>query len=143
MEINLYKYTQDPNTVNKTLGNPYTVTGYMNNDLEIDSPTIKLASYDLEYNYIYIPVLKRYYFIDDVTIDPNGIWHLQLSIDVLMTFKDEIEHAQITITKQKTNNLDSVGYEKRLTKFKTVEVTNPFDFDEKVTLLIGLNKGVS
>lgn len=143
MEINLYKYTQDPNTVNKTLGNPYTVTGYMTNDLEIDSPTIKLTSYDLEYNYIYIPVLKRYYFIDGVRIDPNGIWHIQLSIDVLMTFKDEIEHAQITITKQKTNNLDSAGYEKRLTKFKTVEVTNPFDFDEKVTLLIGLNKGDS
>lgn len=143
MEINLYQYTKDPNTVNKTLGNPYTVTGYMNNDLEIDSPTIKMTAYNLKYNYAYIPLLNRYYFIDGVRIDPNGIWYIQLSIDVLMTFKNEIEHAQITITKQKTNNLDSVDYEKRLTKFKTVEVTNPFDFDEKVTLLIGLNKGDS
>lgn len=143
MEINLYKYNKDPNTINKTLGNPNVINGYMSNDLDIDSPTIKLVSYDMEYNYIYIPVLHRYYFIDDVTIDPNGIWHLKLSLDVLMTFKDEIEHAQITITKQKTNNIDSTDYAKRLTKFKTVEITNPFDFDEKVTLLIGLNKGVS
>lgn len=143
MEINLYKYNKDPNTINKTLGNPNVISGYMSNDLDIDSPTIKLASYDMEYNYIYIPVLKRYYFIDDVTIDPNGIWHLKLSLDVLMTFKDEILNATVTITKQKTNNLDSADYAKRLTKFKTVEITNPFDFDEKVTLLIGLNKGVS
>lgn len=143
MEINLYKYNKDPNTINKNLGNPNVISGYMSNDLDIDSPTIKLASYDLEYNYIYIPVLKRYYFIDDVTIDPNGIWHLKLSLDVLMTFKDEILNATVTITKQKTNNLDSADYAKRLTKFKTVEITNPFDFDEKVTLLIGLNKGVS
>lgn len=143
MELDLYKYAGDPNTINKTLGNPNVISGYMSNDLDIDNPTIKLASYDMEYNYIYIPVLHRYYFIDDVTIDPNGIWHLKLSLDVLMTFKDKILDSTITITKQKTNDLDSVNYAKRLTKFNTVEITNPFDFDEKVTLLIGLNKGVS
>lgn len=42
-----------------------------------------------EYNYAYIPDLKRYYYIDNVTYD-LGIWTLSLVIDVLATYRHSI-----------------------------------------------------
>lgn len=144
MEIQLYKYAGSANVISKTLGTYKAINGYMSNDLEIDNPIIKLTTYTLDYNYIYIPILKRYYFIDDVTIDPNGVYILRLSIDVLMSFKDDILKCLVHVIETDTSNNFDVSQsqnETPLTYFNTVNLTNPFDFENKSTILIGLNTG--
>lgn len=44
----------------------------------------------LSCNYVYIPMFKRYYFIDDIVSVRNGLWQISMSVDVLMSFKDDI-----------------------------------------------------
>lgn len=41
-------------------------------------------------NYVYIPMFKRYYFIDDIVSVRNGLWQISMSVDFLMSFKDKI-----------------------------------------------------
>lgn len=143
MEIDLYQYQGNPNTINKTLSNPNALSGYMSNDLDIDSPTIKLASYDLKYNYVYIPSLHRYYFIDNVDIDPNGIWHIKLTLDVLKTFAENIMNATVHVTEGESDQYDisQSNTATPLKVFDTVTLTNPFTYDNKTTVLIALNTG--
>ena len=143
MEIDLYQYLGNPNTINKTLSNPNVISGYMSNDLDIDSPTIKLASYELKYNYVYIPLLHRYYFIDDVNIDPNGIWHIKLTLDVLKTYASEIMSATVHVVEGESDQYDisQSNTATPLKVFDTVSLTNPFTYDNKTTVLIALNTG--
>ena len=143
MEIDLYQYEGNPNTINKTLTNPNVINGYMSNDLDIDSPTIKLASYELKYNYVYIPLLKRYYFIDAVRIDPNGIWHTKLTLDVLKTFAGEITRATVHVIEGECDQyeISQSNTATPLKVFDTVALTNPFTYDSKTTVLIALNTG--
>lgn len=143
MEIELYQYQGNPNTINKTLTNPNVISGYMSNDLDIDSPTIKLASYELKYNYVFIPLLNRYYFIDAVRIDPNGIWHTKLTLDVLKTFADKIMTATVHVTEGESDQyeISQANTATPLKVFDTVSLTNPFTYDNKTTVLIALNTG--
>lgn len=143
MQIELYQYQGNPNTINKTLTNPNVISGYMSNDLDIDSPTIKLASYELIYNYVYIPLLKRYYFIDAVRIDPNGIWHTKLTLDVLKTFAGEIMKATVHVIEGESDQyeISQANTATPLKVFDTVSLTNPFTYDNKTTVLIALNTG--
>lgn len=145
MEIDLYQYQGNPNTINKNLSNPNVISGYMSNDLDIDSPTIKLASYELKYNYVYIPILHRYYFIDSVNIDPNGIWHIKLTLDVLKTFAEKIMTANVHVIEGESDQYDisQANTATPLKVFDTVSLTNPFTYDNKTTVLIALNTGTA
>lgn len=143
MEIDLYQYQGNPNTINKTLSNHNAINGYMVNDLDIDSPTIKLTAYDIKYNYVYIPLLHRYYFIDNVNIDPNGIWHIKLTLDVLMTYRTQIMSATVHVIEGESDQYDisQANIATPLKVFDTVKLTNPFTYDSKTTVLIALNTG--
>lgn len=60
--------------------------------IEINYPAWNISGDDdrmTAYNYAYIPVFNRYYFINDVTFD-RGLWILSLNADVLATFKTQI-----------------------------------------------------
>lgn len=41
-------------------------------------------------NYAYIPQFNRYYYIDNIVSVRTGLWRLDMSCDVLMSFKDKI-----------------------------------------------------
>ena len=43
-----------------------------------------------EYNYLYIPDLHRYYFIENISASTNNVYSISCSVDVLMSFRDEI-----------------------------------------------------
>ena len=43
-----------------------------------------------EFNYAYIDELARYYFITNIEPYPNDIYYLQLEVDVLETYKEDI-----------------------------------------------------
>lgn len=51
---------------------------------------ITRASQLFECNYCYIPIFKRYYYINDIISVRNKLWEIHLSVDVLMTYKDII-----------------------------------------------------
>lgn len=59
-------------------------------------------------NYAYISDYGRYYFVDSVTIGRNGMYIVQLSIDVLMTYSDGIKKINATISRQENAGINDI-----------------------------------
>lgn len=94
MTIIFYKTLSKPNEINKVLQNGFTITGNFKTDTDIIKPIIKVLNTTdfniFEYNYCYISELKRYYFIEDITILADKLFFISLSLDVLYTYKNAI-----------------------------------------------------
>ena len=93
MQIILYNTASENNKINKDISTVIlSVDGTLKNECAVSNPTIRLqATADiLNANYAYIPIFKRYYFINKITSLVNGLWLIDLSCDVLMSFKDSI-----------------------------------------------------
>ena len=94
MTIIFYKTLSKPNEINKVLQNSFTITGSFKTDTDIIKPIIKVLNTTdfniFDYNYCYISELKRYYFIEDITILADKLFFISLSLDVLYTYKNTI-----------------------------------------------------
>lgn len=94
MTIIFYKTLSKPNEINKVLQNSFTITGSFKADTDIIKPIIKVLNTTdfniFDYNYCYISELKRYYFIEDITILADKLFFISLSLDVLYTYKNAI-----------------------------------------------------
>lgn len=94
MKLFLYDVDDGDNVINKTLPVPVEIEIRLSNDVDVINPTIRLrniegVNYD-NYNYAFIDVLGRYYFIDKLGRVSASDNILYLSCDVLETYKDEI-----------------------------------------------------
>ena len=94
MKLFLYAIDDGDNVINKTLPIPVEIDIQLRNDVDVINPQINLRNvvgidYD-DFNYAYVDVLDRYYFIDRlgrVNISDNILY---LSCDVLETYKADI-----------------------------------------------------
>ena len=77
-----------------------TLTGvHFIDDTEIVNPTLKLSAFDEDMvNYVYIPSLRRYYYVNGVTYS-KGYYYVNLHVDVLMSFKDSIKKQTVVAIK--------------------------------------------
>ena len=96
--IKLYKFNKKPNStaVPAVAGTSYSCT--MKTVSSLLSPVIDIADTKQTgaiplYNYAYIADFNRYYFIDDVSWS-QGIWSLSMHVDVLASFKEDIENSR-------------------------------------------------
>lgn len=89
-EIQLYNYSGLPNVMDKTLALPIRVMGVFYSDTNVLYPTIKLHKTAQPFNYVYIQKLKRFYFVDGITVVDSNFISIRLSVDVLNTYKDVI-----------------------------------------------------
>ena len=95
MTIKTYRFLGDSRKIDKTLT---AVKTYSNavivGDMSIHTPTISLQldSFTdvINFNYIYIQELRRYYYVVDSTIRGDGFVQLQCKVDVLKSFKTDI-----------------------------------------------------
>lgn len=140
MIIDFYKINDVKNKINKTLGVPYTINNvfFKSGDVDIIKPFLRLSRDMTQYNYCFIRELNRFYFIDDVVIENNGIRNYKLSIDVLMTYKTEIMNNKTHIIEsENVINADNIEYSE-----KNNEVVSTFNFpdnpfeDNKTDVLI-------
>ena len=58
-----------------------------------------INDYVLSANYVYIPDFNRYYFINDITSVRQNLWRLSLHVDVLMSYKKEINNTYAFISR--------------------------------------------
>lgn len=54
----------------------------------------------LNANYCYIEKFKRYYFINNIVSVRNGVWQIETTCDVLMSFKEDIKNLNCYIGRQ-------------------------------------------
>ena len=128
--LKLFKNSSENNDVSKTLTDEHKVTGYSRVVVDMLNPVIELAGIEVNsYNYCYVQELNRYYYIENITISPNGVYRLSMRIDVLMTYRDDIMASHGLITKNREYNpyTGDVDVESRYTLEKH-EFENGFDF---------------
>lgn len=102
----LYNCSDDRRTVSKSLTVQRTVQMTLLSACSILKPRLRLVWADSmsQFNYLYIPAFGRYYFIDDITADTGGAVIINASVDVLMTYKEQIYLCSGIVTRQSRAN---------------------------------------
>ena len=135
MQIILYNNLSEENVLNKTLTNEVIINGALRDATSVKNPviTIEYPGTITGFNYCYIPDFGRYYYISDISAVRYGLWALTMRVDVLMSFKDDINNAQIIIdhsTDTMTSNYLSSPVWQELVKDKTDILTFPNGLSE-------------
>lgn len=104
MQINLFTCNAERNRVNKNqyMSNRFVLDGTLRKvtsalNIEIDIEKTNPLKY--KYNYMYIAEFERYYFIDDIRSVRNRLWTISASVDVLMSFMNDILSTECIIDK--------------------------------------------
>lgn len=101
MEVQFFYNASDDRVINKTLITGETFEGVPRDEVSVMNPTIRFESDAiLRYNYAYIPSYQRYYSIVDRTIFRDGIWDVTFAVDVLMSFRGDINQLAVVVDKQ-------------------------------------------
>ena len=111
MKIILYKSIADNRLLDKS--SKITVidtidTAHIKDDTSIISPSIILSYKKIstlkKCNYLYIPSMGRYYYVNDIVLKQGGMYELKCHIDVLMTYKGDIRNITTLILRQENVN---------------------------------------
>lgn len=103
MKVILYNQGSPTNLINKNLGDPVATLPVIPNPtgpVELINPVFVLDIGSLtstdegkipsNFNYCYVPALKRYYFVSDITYSPAKTMTINCHCDVLYTYRDKI-----------------------------------------------------
>lgn len=140
MEIRLYSSSDETNKIDKTLTNEILLNGTLKDETSVINPIILIEANNLtQYNYCYIPLFKRYYFIKDITVVRNNLFRLFLDIDVLMSYKDEILNLDCIVNKQENNSTPYINDNSRIYENRNftsiINFRNGFDDDGNFILI--------
>ena len=101
MDIKIYNNTSEKVKVGKTLTNVRDISGELKEACDIINPVIIISGENLSsYNYLYIPIFNRYYFITDIKVIRNNLWEISCHCDVLETYKNEIKSQKAIVARQ-------------------------------------------
>lgn len=89
MTITLSNTTDEVEVLDKTLTDSVTKECVLVNT-DVLNPILKLESNVVDKNYVYIPAFNRYYFVSSPETINGMHTLLHCSVDVLMSYKDEI-----------------------------------------------------
>lgn len=115
-EITLYKNSAEKIAVDKTnylIEVAKTVLTFRD-ECDIISPKIVLNRTDLDFNYVYIKSLKRYYFVNNITIINNNLMNVDLTIDILMSYKDGIRNLRPFVSRNEFYYDENITDDKRV-----------------------------
>ena len=92
MKLILYKTNSPRNKVGKILTVSKEIPITLKRDDPKENPKIRIENSKLDkaYNYAYIDVFNRYYFINSITTLNYTLSELELETDLLETYKDNI-----------------------------------------------------
>lgn len=98
-EVNLYRFEKKVNSTKQPIEPSWHATfqATPRRGVSVLAPVLAITSTDeyplIGYNYAYIPRYKRYYWITDIKVEPNNLWWVYLSCDVLATYKTDIQNS--------------------------------------------------
>lgn len=108
MKVTLYMCNDDPRTLNKSMVIFKTVNARIKKPCSVEAPALELfnirPSNVVKFNYIFIPELARYYFVNDRKMLSNDILEIGASVDVLQSFNAGIRDLQILVDRQENIN---------------------------------------
>lgn len=113
MEIKLYNTIDSNNVIGKVLTDEVDYEITFKGSANVTQPIVKISSRTpILYNYAYIENFGRYYYIQSISVEPNGMFILSLECDVLESFKADILSSEGKITRNTDGNkYFGVGYD--------------------------------
>lgn len=137
----LYKCKDDNRKINKTLEDEIEIGIDFNRSMNFSNGEIILQGNIFtfsEYNYLYIPYFKRYFYITDMEATRNNLIKFNVKIDVLMTYKDSI--VQLVATSVKSDNYEPYTENLNLPvsvkeQYKKLSFENPFNENGTIILV--------
>lgn len=101
--IELYQNSAEVNRVDKGqhLAPVGSLVGALREECSMLTPSIVYQSENVPtFNYVYIPIFNRYYFVTSLSSVSKNVWRMELNCDVLMTYKNEILLLQGVVGRQ-------------------------------------------
>lgn len=122
--IQLYQNNTEPNRVNKRnyIKPIKNVRGIIRDQGSLSKLTITLQYKDeINFNYVRIPNLNRYYFVDDIRFISNDMYEIDLRCDVLMTYNRALRNCYAYVDRNEYN-YDPYIPDKRITIKQGVDI---------------------
>lgn len=88
--LELYKVLNQPNELTKTLNNAVIVDGAFRGETDSIDVIVEIESNTYDFNYVHIPSLNKYYFLQNIVHVNAKVIRMLLHCDVLMTYKTDI-----------------------------------------------------
>ena len=80
------------------------LSGTLRESTNILTPSILIEGENFsEYNYAYIQQFHRYYFIESMDVVRKNLWRVNLTVDVLESFKTSIKAQKVIICDSEEN----------------------------------------
>lgn len=100
-QLNVYSQRSRNIELDKLITFREFIQGKFNHSIAIKNINIDVTGYSITsgYNYVYIPSLNRYYYVDSVEIISADFVRLHLKEDVLMTWKTLIRNQNMFVTR--------------------------------------------
>ena len=145
MKVYIYKTENEKNKLNKSLELVKELEVKLLNNTEILKPIIEVSHIPFEdittANYMYIPDLNRYYFIDNMELMTGGKVYISGSVDVLMSYMESILNIRGTVKRAESlkngyiidENYKSVSYSQITTK----RFPNSMNEDSFILMTVG------
>lgn len=93
LDMILYHNNAEQNRLDKTnfLENVSTLNGYLRDKTSITNPSIIIEMNDFPtFNYVFLPKFNRYYYVTNIISIATNLWQIDMHVDVLMSYRDEI-----------------------------------------------------
>ena len=103
----LYNNVSDSRKVNKNLTELSTINITLYLDTNVETPVFKVKNFINNANYMYVPDLHRYYYINNYTLS-NQCVYLHCTVDVLETYKTEILNSECLISRSENDYNDNI-----------------------------------
>lgn len=102
----LYKQNDENDVLEKNLTFVGLIQGKFNHSISVKNVNIDYYSFQDNFNYVFIPKLKRYYYVDSIEIISNDYTRLHLKEDVLMSWKDLIKNQTAYVNRNENGSLN-------------------------------------
>ncbi len=144
MTINLFNNSSQANVINKDISQLMSLQGNLKYSSSLLKPVVTIESQSvITANYAQIVEFNRYYYINDIISEHNNIWTISMSVDVLMSFADEIK-AQTAIVARQSGRFNMylddgwfMCYQNPIISTKLFSVSNPFETQTFVLVVAG------
>lgn len=143
MQVEFYHTADNANTINKTLQPIKTVNIIFRQAVNVETPFIIMSKDNLTgSNYVHIPTFNRYYFISSVNNYTANLVRIDLTCDLLMTYKDIILNTPVLITATNTPSYFSSNLPTQTKTIKRV-VKSDVTLEKENSLILTTIGGVS
>lgn len=95
----------------------------------------------LNYNYAYIPDFNRYYFITNISSYRTNLWRIDMKVDVLMSYANEINNQNEFITRYE--GADPYVYKDELAVYDSVNIVKETEVEDGVLVNTKFNNLVT